>query len=248
MNRRRSIAIIFFLLSLQEVKSQEQSNDSIQFSIIDIGLRGMWQTGTTNQFEISPNYNVQLYRKNYFFESVGQYQFLKVNNFAIINDLWSSLLFQYKQEKKFYPFVTASGGTAKSFLLNHFIFTGAGIGSNLYKKSASEYIQIHAFVGYLDFEIATDLHQALSVGSILRANINLAKKVQLNCEFRSYHSAKESSYWGLQNTIRLNLQVTKNLGVNLNHRLFYNQQVGGGIEQLNTTLLFGLNYQFRKDN
>jgi len=243
------LIFIVILLNGSKIIAQNQSNiDSIQSTIINVGVSGMWQTGTLKQLMISPNFSLQLHKKDYFLEVSSQYQLLTVSNFAVINDLWNSALFQYKQKKRFYPFITASGGTAKSFQLNHFFLTGAGIGSNLYKKSVSEYIQVHAFAGYLDFEIATLPHQAFSVGSIIRANINLSKKIQLNNSFTSYHSTKQANYWGLQNNLILNFLITKNLTVNLNHRLFFNEQTVIGIEKLNTILQFGVNYKFKRES
>jgi len=243
------LVFIAILLNGSKIFAQKQlSIDSIQFTTINAGVSGMWQTGTLTQLMISPNFDLQLYRKDYFLEVITQYQYLTVSNFSVINDLWNSALFQYKQKKRFYPFITASGGTAKSFLLNHFFLTGAGIGSNLYKKSVSEYIQVHVFAGYLDFEFTTLPHQAFSVGSIIRANINLSKKVQFNNNFTSYHSTKQANYWGFQNNLILNFFITKNLAVNLNHRLFFNEQIVPGIEKFNTIFLFGVNYQFKKES
>jgi len=131
-------------------------------------------------------------------------------------------------------------------LLNHFVLTGPGVGTNLYRRSISEYLQVHAFVGYLDYSIDDFTHQALSVGSIIRSSMSLSKNVQLVWDFTSYHSTSLSSSWGLQNNTKLNFLVSKNLRLNLNHRLFYNHQTVNQLEKLNTILLFGINYQFRK--
>jgi len=241
------VVILLLFISLNANSQQEVAIDSSKLVIINVGLRGMWQTGRTSQIDIAPNLKLQLLKSNHYFEQSIEYQFLKVNNFAVVNDFWSSSLFQFKQNKKFYPFATLAGGTAKSFLLNHFIFTGAGIGSNIYRKSISEYLQIHAFIGYLDYSIDDFLHQALSVGSIIRANVGLSKNIQLNWSFTSYHSTNLISSWGLQNNAKLNFLVSENLRINLNHRLFYNNQTVNQLEKLNTILLFGVNYQFKKE-
>jgi len=237
---------ILCLLLFYEARSQKQSAiDSSQLVVINVGLRGMWQTGKTNQIDIAPNLKLRILKNKHYFEQNIEYQFLKVNDFAVVNDFWSSSLFQVKQNRKFYPFVTLAGGTAKSFLLNHFVLTGAGIGSNIYRKSISEYLQVHTFIGYLDYSIDNFSHEALSVGSIIRSNISLSEKVQLNWNFTSYHSTKQSSSWGLQHNAKLNSLISKNLRINLNHRLFYNHQTVNELEKLNTILLFGLNYQFK---
>jgi len=238
------ICLIFF--SLKAASQQQTTIDSSQFVLIDLGVSGMWQTGRTNQINIAPNFKLQILKNNHYFEQNVEYQYLSVENFAVINDLWASSLFQFKQNRKFYPFATLVGGTAKSFLLNYFINTGAGIGSNIYQKSSSEYLQVHAFVGYLDYKIDDFSHQALSVGSIVRANISLGKKVQLIWDFTSYHSTNSINSWGLQNHTKLNFLISKSLRINLNHRLFYNHQTVNQLEKLNTMLLFGINYQFKK--
>jgi len=242
------IFIIALVLFSIKARSQEKiATDSAQLVIINVGVRGMWQTGRTNQLDIAPNLKFQLLKKGHYFEQLVEYQYLTVNKFTIIHDFWSNSLFQLKQDKRFFPFITAAGGTARSFLLNRFILTGSGIGSNIYRKSITEYLQLHLFVGYLNYSLLNFAHQAFSVGSIIRSNISLSKKVQLNWDFTSYHSTALSSSWGLQNNVKLNFLVGKNLRLNLNHRLFYNQQTIEGITKLNTIFLLGINYQFRKE-
>jgi hypothetical protein len=58
----------------------------------EIGIKGRRQTGNLNQLALNPTLKVVLYKKRFYTQLQGNYQYLNVNNYPFISDFWSSAL------------------------------------------------------------------------------------------------------------------------------------------------------------
>ena len=220
--------------------------DSIQVNGF-IGLRGMWQTGNLNQFNLMPNGKVWLNHPKHYAEIIGNYHFIKVDDFEAKNDLWFYGLYQYNHNKRFFPSAHAIGGYAISYRIDHSIVTGLGGGMNVISNSPNRYFQIHIYGSYLDFKFEEkEVIQSLALGSHLRVNIPFNKWMVFNWELGSYHTFKELDFWGGSNLIQLLFQLGEKCALNISHQTYYNHQTADNIENTNMQTLFGFQYSFNK--
>ena len=123
--------------------------------------------------------------------------------------------------------------------------TGIGGGINIHKKSPVIFLQVHLYGAYLNFQYEMEnTHEAVAIGSLIRAMIPLNAHIKFRWELSTFHSMKEANFWAGGNLIQLNILVLKNLFLNVSHQSYYNHQTAIGIENTNTEMLFGIQYQF----
>lgn len=222
----------------------QSSKDSLSING-RLGLMGRWQTGNLDQISIMPNGGVSFDQFSYHAELNASYHFLKVNGFNAINDLWTYGLFQYQPHHRVFPSIHTIIGFAKSYKIDHSIVTGIGGGVNLHKKSPFNFLQVHLYGAYLDFQYEREnTHKAVAIGSQIRATLPLNATIKLRWELSTFHSMKEVNFWGGGNLLQLNILVSRNLSLNISHQSYYNHQTATDIEKVNTEMLFGIQYQF----
>ena len=214
-----------------------------------MGLRGMWQTGNLNQINLMPNGKVWLTHPNHYAEVLGAYHYIKVDGFEAKNDLWFYGLYQHKSNNRLYLSANVVSGFAVSYRIDHSVVAGLGGGVNIIKNSPRRYFQFHLYGAYLDFRFEEEeALQSFTLSSLLRANIPITKWFNFGWELGSYHSMKETAFWGGGNLFQLIFNLSKNFSVNVSHQTYYNHQTATNIERTNTQMLFGLQYSFEKIN
>jgi hypothetical protein len=239
--------LIFFFIGVQFILGQ--TKDSIQLESFTtegrLGLMGRMQTGNLDQVSIMPNGSFSLENSGFYSEFNASYHYLKVNGFNAINDFWTYGLYQHIPKNLFYPSVHTIVGFAKSFKIDHSIVLGVGSGVNLFKNSKLSYLQAHLYTGYLNFQLEdVSAHKAQFIGSQIRAKLPVNQLVNIQWGFSSFHSLKETKFWGGDNLLRLQIMLYKNLSINVSHQTYYNNQTATGINNTNTEMLFGFQYQF----
>ena len=241
----KNLLLLISLLIALHTKLLAQT-DSLKVST-EIGIKGRRQTGNLNQLALNPTLKVVLYKKRFYTELQGNYQYLNVNNYKVNSDFWSSALYQYKDYKTLYPALITRYGFSKSYRINHSLFSGIGLGWNLRNKSMYDKIQLNAFTGYMNFEYeTTDSHSSLASGFLFKLTHPISKSLNIIMEMQSYHSATTSTIWGVGNKISIQYKLPKNLFLNVTHNIIYNNKTVADIKKGNTILLFGIPYQYNK--
>ncbi|NQX82189.1 MAG: DUF481 domain-containing protein [Flavobacteriaceae bacterium] len=184
----------------------------------EIGLRGRWQTGNTNQFAINPNAKLGLYSDSFNAELKVDYRYLKANDFIVNNDFWSSAIYQIKPNYKFYKTAIIRYGYSKSYRVDYSLFSGVGAGFNIRNKSALDRIQINVFAGYMSLKEETqNTHSSLSSGMLFKLISPISKGINLHWELQSYHSVIDFGIWGISNEVSLLYKVHPHISVNITH-------------------------------
>ncbi len=239
-NKHALIALLFVpMLSFCQLK------DSTRIQI-HAGLMGRWQSGNLEQLSVMPNARFAFSKRACYAELNTNYHYLKVGDFNAVNDLWVNAIYQHQPHKTVYPMVYTNNGFAASYKIDFAALNAAGFGLNVKQKRPNNYIQVHAFTGYLYFEFENEAsHSTLGFGSLIRAALPLSKLIHLKWELSSYHSARQTSFWGGGNFVQLNLRISPNLFANMRHQIYYNAQNIQNIKNYNSIMLFGIQYNFQ---
>lgn len=238
------VLLTFFLQAAGQV------NKSVMQSNLRFGLMGRWQTGNLEQFSILPNATFSLKNEKHLLELRTNYNYIKVGGFNAVNDLWQDVLYQYQPHKRLYLTVHAINGFAQSYRIDYSSLNGVGAGLNLIRNTAKKYLQIQLVGGYLNFDFeGLPAHSAVGLGSLIRSSFPLGKRITLVWEMSTYHSTQDHDFFGGGNFLQLDLAIAKGLSINIRHQTYYNHQKVELTENLNSMMLFGIQYQFtRTDN
>lgn len=212
----------------------------------EIGIRGKWQTGNFAQFVINPNGNITIEKNRTRIEVRANYEFLKVNNGSLINDLWSYGIYQYNSDKTLFPMAMTHYGFAQAYAIDHSLIGGLGIGLNAIKKNRHQFLQANIFTGYLNLKYeSAPIHTAVSMGSYVRLKFPLKKDLIYGMlDSHAYVSLKNSDYHSFNSRLMLLFQLLKHFGTNITYSLVYNNNNPSVISKTNGKLVFGLNYSF----
>ena len=126
-------------------------SDSLKFHSFFDG-QVMIQTGNLKQFSTNLILNTKLSNSNFESNINASFQYVKVNDFNVINDFWSYGYFKYHQTKRLYPIGMVYGGFAKSFGINSSFLGGAGLGLNIIQKSPQKFLHLNVIAGYMNFD------------------------------------------------------------------------------------------------
>ena len=122
---------------------------------------------------------------------------------------------------------------------------GGGMSINIHQKSPTNFLQASIYGGYMDFQNTMESpYQTFILGTAVRAKLPISKTVNGRWELATYHSTQTTSFWGGSYLLQLNFRTHKNLFFNITHQLYYNHLTPETIEQLNSELLFGLQFSF----
>ncbi len=239
--------ILFLLGVTHSIAQSPSSNPSSEYSSYikgRLGLMGTWQTGNLDQLSVLPNGGISIVKNAYFAEFNASYHYLNVRGFNAINDFWTYGLFQHQPNHRVFPSIHTIMGFARSYKIEHSIVTGAGGGINVKKKSPDNFLQLHLYGSYLNFQYEMEgTHKAVAIGSLIRAMLPIKTHISLRWELSTFHSLWETNFWGGSNLLQLNISVLRNLSMNLSHQSYYNHQTAMDIENTNTEMLFGIQYQ-----
>ncbi len=228
-----------------------QAQDSLSVHT-EIAMRGRRQTGNLDQFGINPSVKTALGSRAFNTELTGNYQFLKVNDFTSINDLWVNGIFRLIPDKRIYPFAITYYGFADSYKIDQSLIGGAGAGINLLSDSPHKTLQVHLFGGYADVDFAPTssviaTHSSAAIGSFVRGDFSIARsRFDIHWEFHSYHSVSNSDFYGASNLIDVRYALIKGLHLSASHSTIFNNTSNEGIARTNTLLMFGLAFRTEK--
>ena len=245
--KKGSLFFILFLLGSQFSLAQTEEEFFIDSLSINgsVSLMGRWQTGNLNQISLMPNGRISLSNNSFYLELNSAYHFLKVDGFKAKNDLWTYGLFQYQPNNRIFPSLHTIMGFAKSYEIDHSIVMGAGGGVNIYKQSPDNFLQVHLYGALFNFQYKEEEpHKAIAIGSQIRARIPISRQINFRWELSGFYSTQDRTFWGGGNLLQLNFIILKNLMLNINHQTNYNNQTTPNIENTNTEMLFGIQYQF----
>lgn len=236
--------IFLFILFLSMENLAIGQSDSLIVNI-EMGIRGRWQTGNLNQFALNPNARMIFSNQKFKTEFRADYQYLKVSGFVPVNDLWASWTYKYRPMRKTFPLIKAIGGFAKSYKIDHSFLAGGGAGINIIHKSPFQYLQFHAFAGYINFQFEREeLYTSPAIGTTIESSFSIAPRMNIIWEIQSYHTTKDSSFWGGSNNILLIFKLSKILSFTINHNTIFNNNTIADIKNTNSLMLFGVQYQF----
>lgn len=237
------IGLLIILISGTGVEAQK---DSLLIHA-EVGINGRWQTGNLNQFGILPRAGLGIANKHFSLESEANYQYLRVEGFGLVNDLWVGGAFKIKPQNRIYPMVFSMYGFAQSYLINKSFVLGIGGGVNIIKKSPLHYLRANLTAGYLDFEFEGEpAHTAPAAGAMIESSFPLGERGMLSWKLNTYYSLSDLEYWGANNTVILGIKILKDLSVHLNHSTIFNNKTVPTIEKINTLMLFGVAYQINR--
>lgn len=220
--------------------------DSLQTQIVG-RLMGQRQTGNLNSIAVSPSLGFTLSKKSFKTDLQTSYQYLQVGGFTLVSDFWVDALHQHRVHKRLYPMVSAIYGFAKSYQIKTSLHLSAGLGLNVRRKSPMNYLQVHAFAGYLNFEFeGAPTHSAAALGSAIRGAFPLSKTALLLWNVKSFHSLADTDFWGANNQVMLRYQISPALGLNISHNTVFNNQPFADIKRLNTVMMFGVDFKYNK--
>ncbi|UTW63603.1 DUF481 domain-containing protein [bacterium SCSIO 12741] len=241
--------LLFLLISLGTIPLFAQQSDSLETDSLQweirAGMMGQWQKGNLNQWSVMPNALIRAYKKTFLVELMAKYSYVQVEGITPINDFWTKAIFQYRPTQRLYPVAHSINGFAKSFGIDHSFVNGVGGGVNLIKNNSS-YLQLHALGTYLNLQFSNSSpHSSFALGSLIRARLPISKNLSFLWELSTYHSTRQSAFWGGGNEVSLEFKITRRFFALINHQLFYNNIAAEGVEKLNTQTLLELSYQFR---
>ena len=116
-----------------------------------LGLVGRWQAGNLKQFSLMPSAHINLENSKFNAVLNANYQYLNINGFNVVNDLWVNALYQHKPKNRVFFAIHSNNGFATSYKIDFSSLSGVGMGINLLKKTPSKYFQAHLISGYLNF-------------------------------------------------------------------------------------------------
>lgn len=213
----------------------------------DIGLNGRWQSGNLNQFGVNPHAQLLLANQKFSSELKVDYQYMNVEKFNLINDLWLREVVKINPGKKVYPMAVLISGFAKSYDIKQSLSVGAGAGLNLRHKSPFDYFRVGLYGGHFYFEYNNEVPlKGATIHSMINAMIPLAGKMTLIWDLDTYNFIKDGSIWGLNNSVVFQFEIAKNLSLNLIHSTIFNSKTTANIKKINTLMMFGINYKFNK--
>ena len=214
---------------------------------VELGIRGRWQTGNLNQFGANPSLRMVFSKPTFNTEIQSNYQYLKVNGFVAVSDLWTNGIYRFQPEKKFFPMATSVFGFAKSYKIEHSIMAGAGVGLNVFRKSIGNYFQIHVFGGYLNLEFENGPTASTpSLGAFIKSSFSIIQQLRINWELQTYNPLIDTEFWGANNLLLLHFQVSKVLFLNISHQTIFNNKTISDIKKVNTLMMFGVQLRFSK--
>lgn len=241
LNRLQKVVLLITICFFPFLTSGQSLKDSLTVNWLS-NFRGRLQTGNLKQFVIANQSNILLEKEAFNIEISGVYEYVKVNGFNGVNDLWTYMISRYGPRKKIYPMMILYYGFAKSFRIDRSFVGGAGIGINIVHKSPQQFLQVNAFAGYMDFvyqeipAISTAFTGILAKG---RSPI-IPKRAFINWELNSYFSPDETKMYGFQNIIRLDIPLVDWFSFSVSHSMIFNNIVSGDSKRLNTLMLFGV--------
>lgn len=238
------IIIITVLLVSSSICSVYAQKDTVAFKG-DVALNGRMQTGNLSQLGLSPIANGWIGNQTSSLEAQALYQYLKVGGFNAVNDFWTRAVYRYKSDRTVFPVVAAYYGFAKSYKINNSFLGGVGAGVNVYKKSPTNYLQVHFVTGYFDINFDSLVrYRSHTLASIIKSVFPIDKKVSISWELQTYHPGLSGEYWGGSNMLMLRYKIAKGLSVNLSHRTQYNNKLVPGTKKTNTIMMWGIQYVF----
>ena len=238
---------LIFLLFLMAFGSTSTAQDSLSFST-ELGLLGRRQTGNLDQLVLSPSARLKIGKSSFDTEITATYQFLEVNGFRSINDLWINNVVRIKPTKRVYSFSIVYYGFADSYRIDRSLIGGAGLGINVVQSTLDKYLQVHLYGGYasVDFQQAPS-QSSPSFGSFVKAAFPLnSDKLSLLWEFHSYHALNDQDFEGVNNILQIRYALFKGFHLNASHTTIFNNTVNEGIAKTNTLMMFGLAYSYNK--
>ncbi len=244
----KKFILVFTLIQLLTLDIALPSPKNASMAL-QVGIRGRWQTGNLNQLALNPAANLTISQGKFDLDLRGYYQFLRVNGFTAISDLWTSAAYRHQPTRRFFPLIAANSGFAKSYKIDHSLLLGAGFGVNLYNPAPTSFFRLHIFAGYMNFRFETrGPHTTPALGSAAILTFPLQERINISWELHTYHSGKDSQFWGANNQLMIHFKVLKSLSINLNHSTIFNRKTVENIKNTNTLLLFGIHYNFIKNN
>ena len=240
----RILLLIFIVTGFHAVTAQDDST-RIEGTF---ALLGRWQTGNLSQFSINPSFRIKVINQKHAGELSANYHYMQVNKVTVIDDLWVNGIYRNHPHRKVFAMVTANYGFAQSYRIEQSFIAGGGAGINVIGSSSAQYVQFHVFGGYLYFQFENIApHSSPAAGTILSAATPMGNLFTLFWELQSYHSFKQVRFSGLNNRIIVHWEIRKDISLNISHNTIYNHKNIEGIENLNTAMLFGLQYAFNKN-
>jgi len=238
---------VFYLMLFPSTGLKAQVNETTVFQT-EIGLRGRWQTGNLNQLGLIPSAQLLVEASKFSISINSSYQYLKVDGFNPVNDFWNFALFKANPKHTLHPILAANIGFARSYKINKSYTIGIGMGYNLRNKSSKDFVEMGVIAGYMDLEYENEKpHKSASFGLLLSTSFPIGENLHISNNLKTYHSSKDHTFWGGSNQIMLHYQLKENLSLNISQDLVFNNQNAGGIEKLNTLMLFGLQYRYTKN-
>lgn len=240
---KQSIIVLISLLSFSSLYGQKDSSLVVKG---EIGLRGLWQTGTLNQLIITPIAKLMIENNRWHLEGNSRYDFFLVNGNKVKNDLWSDIYIQYNPNKKIYPFISSLTGFSQSFQMDYSTQLAIGVGTNLIKRMPNHYLQANIGAGYFNLKyMQKNAHHAISIAPMVKVRTPIfGKRIAFSMDVIGYLSLMDTDYFGLHNQVGLHMFLAKGFSIHLNHTTFYNNINAENIAPTNTRLLFGLTYSF----
>ena len=234
--------MLLILFSIGSIANAQK--DSLKDIKGEIGLRGVWQTGTLNQLIITPTGKLKVENSHVHLEANARYDFFLVSGMTIKNDLWSDIYFQFNPSGKIYPFMSGLTGFSQSYKIDYSNQVAVGIGANLVDRKSNRYFQANLGVGYFNLKYTQEIpHHAISLAPLLKMKMPIiGKKLALSLDFIGYLSLHNTDYFGLHNQLGLHVLLTKGFSIHLNHTTIYNKISPQNIASINTKLLFGMTY------
>ncbi|ANQ52360.1 DUF481 domain-containing protein [Flammeovirga sp. MY04] len=234
-------ALLFSTLLLISSYVFSQEIDTLKWDN-RISLIGRHQSGNLNQYSIMPTWRSTLHNSKINAVLDVNYQYIKVEEFEVVDDFWVSGMLQYGHQQKVYPIVYGLNGFAQSYHIDKSSFLGGGMGWNILKQKPNSYLQLHVMAGYLNFQFTeTPLHEAFSWSGFIRTKFPISKMFQLEWEVLTYQSMKDTEYMGFGNLLVFNFMLNKWLGLNVRHQIYYDHKEVPLTENLNSIAYFGLN-------
>ncbi|MFT5819582.1 MAG: hypothetical protein ACI8ZM_000807 [Crocinitomix sp.] len=232
------LLFIYFLFASVTAFS---AKDSLKFHAFLDG-QIMVQTGNLKQFGSNLILNARISNSKFEFSTNASYQYVKVNDFNVINDFWSYGIFKYHHRKRVYPLIMTYYGFAKSFGIKYSFLSGLGGGINIVQKSPKNFLHANIIVGYMNFDYSLSQRQSgLVLNTFIQANATMFKEyLNIYWEAHAFRALNDSQSYGIQNQIRLGVPITKWLEIGISNTVNYNQTVDLGKQKLNSMTLAGI--------
>jgi hypothetical protein len=236
---KKSITLSIFLIFTLQIFAQDST-----ITYFEIGINGRMQTGNLNQFGVQPTLRHSIFNSKISNDFQANYQYMTVEGFNLINDFWTKDIFKINPNRKFYPMAMAIFGTAKSYLIENSFNVGAGVGYNVVSKSPMQFMHLHLFGGYMYFKYQDEeAFESPTVGTNISSAFPIKNKATVIWELDTYHPIYGLDFWGFNNQLILQFQITKHISFNLIHNTIFNNTTTTNIQKWNTTTMFGIQYR-----